>query len=172
MMLIWEWLKELGSAALIDLPITFLGAFIAYAIGRLIFDWRKEKKYGGWIVRALDEDGEEITRREISPALAERILNDKNELSVFIKGIGSTRKIWLNADPVSDESIDSGLLAIGELKWKNHLKLSARTKNMDLNDGAYKRVLTLDYRHNPPEETEPFDQSASEQSSTASNPNE
>ncbi len=144
-----EYLAKLFANAAIDLPITFFGALIAYLAGRFVFDKIKEIKYGGWIVRILDDQGKEATRRIISPGLAERILNDPNEMSVFIKGVASphsNKKI--TGDPVNNRSLESGLLVIGDEVRRDLFMMDDNIVHLDLDSGEYKRVIVFNYKQN------------------------
>lgn len=112
---------------LYDLIVTFISATVAFLFGRYVIGWWKRRRYGGWFIMVLDEDGNEVTRRKLSPELVETIRSDDHHMAVVVKGVASTHENWLKADPVASE-MRGTLLTIDEKQ----------------------RLITLDYRHNVP----------------------
>lgn len=119
----------LFESVVYDLIVTGIAAFIGFVVGDLFMGWLRRRRYGGWRLHVIKEDGSEGTTRDISAATAERILKDENELSVFVKGAGSFYG-WIKTDPVSPTGREAGLL----------------TRDDDA------RVLTLDYGKDPEKE--------------------
>jgi hypothetical protein len=65
--------------------------------------------WGGWQFIVMDKDEVKDSPRELSPAVAKRILNDEREFSVYAKGVVSPYT-WLNIDLVSQEAKRVGIL--------------------------------------------------------------
>ncbi|SET68910.1 hypothetical protein SAMN05216326_1653 [Nitrosomonas marina] len=97
---------------LISLAYDFIKFLVAYFCSRLLYEGvYKRLRYGNWdlIVRRGDE---ELARRKMGHNLAEKV-RDKNELSVYVKGVVSPFAT-LNVDIASERAEEIGLININD----------------------------------------------------------
>uniref|UniRef100_UPI00405786C1 hypothetical protein n=1 Tax=Candidatus Electrothrix sp. TaxID=2170559 RepID=UPI00405786C1 len=108
-------MDNLTNSLLINTVYDIAKFFVAYLLGRGFYDGiYKKMRWGGWQAKVVK--GEELlSTRPISLRRAELILDDDNELSVYIKGIVSFHD-WLNMDICSDEAKTEKLLIIDRKK--------------------------------------------------------
>ncbi len=81
---------------------------LAFLIVKVVYDqWFMKWKWGGWKVLVYEENIC-MHEEEIASQSANRILNDRREFSVYIKGIVSPYA-WLNLDVGSKDAEEKGL---------------------------------------------------------------
>lgn len=104
-----DFLGELQSSFVLSLIYDLFKVFTGYIIARLTYEGVFKKwRYGGWSL-LVTRDGRELTRRKLSPQLAENVLKNDNDLSVYVKGVVSFHD-WLRMDICSPQARESGLL--------------------------------------------------------------
>lgn len=82
-----DWLRESIIANLLtEFIIVVGGVLFAYTIQK----WWKERRYGGWHAYIFDEKGTQVLDRTLSAQLAERVIKDDHEKSLFLKSLAST----------------------------------------------------------------------------------
>jgi len=89
----------------------FIKAVMGYIFGRILFERvLKRRRWSRWRIRLL-RDSEQLVDRQLSAQVAERVVGDPSELSVFVKGVVSPYA-KLNMDIVAQDSFSMGLLRI------------------------------------------------------------
>ncbi len=113
-------MDNLADSFLVSTVYDIVKFFVAYLLGRGFYDGiYKKMRWGGWEAKVVKGD-QVLTSRKISPDRAETILNDDNELSVYIKGVVAFYD-WLNMDICSDEARTEKLLIIDRKKGMLHI---------------------------------------------------
>lgn len=117
-----EFLDQLQSNFILNLIYDLFKVFVGYIIARLTYEGAfKRWRYGGWTL-LVTREGSELTRRELSPQLAENVLENDNDLSVYVKGVVSFYE-RLREDICSPESRASGLLRLDKKERRITLNL-------------------------------------------------
>jgi hypothetical protein len=117
-----ETLDGLFSGFIPALAYDLVKIVAGYIIARIIYEGVfKQWRYGGWTL-VVTRDGADLTRRSLSPQLAESVTRNDNDLSVYVKGVVSFHD-WLNMDICSPEARARGLLRVDR---------NARTITVDL----------------------------------------
>ncbi|WP_420209076.1 hypothetical protein [Candidatus Electronema sp. JC] len=107
--------------------------FVSYILAKIVWgkwlDWR----WGGWkLIVKRGEHG--LAEREMSSECGKRTQNDKNEFSVYVKGVVSPYE-FINIDICSDKAEEIGLVhrpSLGRLDLPRN-----------------QRVITIDLSKNP-----------------------
>jgi hypothetical protein len=122
-----KFVEDLQSSFTLNLIYDLFKVFVGYIIARLTYEGVfKQWRYGGWSLLVMG-DGQELARRELSPQLAENVLKNDNDLSVYVKGVVSFHE-WLRMDICSPQARECGLLRMDKKK----------------------KTITVDLDHNPP----------------------
>jgi hypothetical protein len=86
---------------------------IAFILVKIIYEKLYMKwKWGGWRVKICEnstDGGDVLVDRKLSIQAAKRILEDRGEFSIYVKGIVSPYA-YLNIDIASDEAEEIGLI--------------------------------------------------------------
>lgn len=94
-------IEQLFSNIFFGLIVEILIVIGGYIIGHIVVTKYKENKFGNWHAFLLKEDDEIILDRPLSPATAERVIEDEAELNVYLKGLISPFGI-VNCDLVTE----------------------------------------------------------------------
>ena len=106
-----KFVDELQSSFTLNLLYVLFKVFVGYIIARLTYEGIfKQWRYGGWSLLVM-RDGHELARRKLSPQLAESVLKNDNDLSVYVKGVVSFHE-WLRMDICSPRARELGLLRL------------------------------------------------------------
>ena len=106
-----KFVEELQSSFTLNLIYDLSKVFVGYIIARLTYEGVfKQWRYGGWSL-LVTRDGCELARRQLSPQLAENVLKNDNDLSVYVKGVVSFHE-WLRMDICSPQARELGLLRL------------------------------------------------------------
>jgi len=122
-----HFIEQLKENFILSSLYDILKFFVSYLFARWLYDGvYKNWRWGGWQIKVVRGD-EVLTTRTMSPERAKMILQDDNDLSVFLKGIVSPHG-WLNIDICSERAKREGLLMIDHSK----------------------KIITVDLSKNPP----------------------
>jgi hypothetical protein len=106
-----KFVDELQSSFTLNLIYDLIKIFMGYIFARLAYEnVFKKWRYGGWSL-LVTRDGHELARRKLSPKLAENVLENDNDLSVYVKGVVSFHE-WLRMDICSPQARELGLLRL------------------------------------------------------------
>ena len=105
-------LNQLFSNILFGLIVEIIIVIAGYVIGHFVVTKIKNNMYGRWHAYLRNEDGDVILDRPLSPATAERVIEDQAELNVYLKGLISPFGT-VNCDLVTElEKPNSSLIAL------------------------------------------------------------
>ncbi len=140
--------KNIGYDIAYDVFKIVLGFVIAKVGYELIY---MKRWWGGWKIKVQDGTTNLVTRN-ISPAVAKRVMSDGSDFSVFVKGVASTF-FWVNHSDMSLEQANkTGLLQVDSdnkliIIDKAHNPASPQKTNIT-NEQVMEKLLELEAKLN------------------------